>query len=199
MTSQFDGLKRTLLLASACGVSLALMGFLGFGEKKSSGLDPEDVADMLHAVMEADRSVYTKVVVQRLTLQDKVITASEHFADEKALPLPAQMFRMGAEAAAEKTTKFSYSLLSLTPINKQNNARTDVERKGVEAVAANKTENFYGEEQLGPKRYFTAVYPDIAVAEACVKCHNEHKDSPRRDFKLGVVMGAVVIRIPLSE
>ena len=61
------------------------MGFLGFGEKKSGGLDPKDVADMLHAVMEADRSVYAKMVVQRLTLQDKVITASEHFADEKAL------------------------------------------------------------------------------------------------------------------
>ena len=42
------------------------MGFLGFGEKKSGGLDPKDVADMLHAVMEADRSVYAKMVVQRL-------------------------------------------------------------------------------------------------------------------------------------
>jgi len=199
MAYRFHALKRTFLLAGACGASFLLMGFLGFGEKKSGGLDPKDVADMLHAVMEADRSVYTKMVVQRLTLQDKVITASEHFADEKALPLPAQMFRMGAEAAAEKTAKFSYSLLSLTPINKQNNARTETERKGMEAVAENKTKNFYGEEQLGKKRYFTAVYPDIAVAEACVKCHNDHKDSPRRDFKPGDVMGAVVIRIPLSE
>ena len=128
-----------------------------------------------------------------------MITASEHFADEKALPLPAQMFRMGAEAAAEKTAKFSYSLLSLTPINKQNAARTDAERKGMKAVAENNLQNFYGEEQLGKKRYFTAVYPDIAVAEACVKCHNDHKDSPRHDFKLGDVMGAVVIRIPLGD
>jgi hypothetical protein len=199
MAYQFHGLKRIFSLAGACGASFLLMGFLGFGEKKSDGLDPKDVADMLHAVMEADRSVYTKAVVQRLTLQDKVITASEHFADEKALPLPAQMFRMGAEAAAEKTAKFSYSLLSLTPINKQNNARTEMERKGMEAVAVDKTKNFYDEEQLGQKRYFTAIYPDVAVAEACVKCHNDHKDSPRRDFKLGDVMGAVVIRFPLSE
>ena len=199
MAFQFHGLRRTVLLAGACGASILLMGFFGLGEKKNGGLDPKDVADMLHAVMEADRSVYTKMVVQRLTLQDKVITASEHFADEKALPLPAQMFRMGAEAAAEKTAKFSYSLLSLTPINKQNAARTDTERKGMQAVAENKVQNFYGEEQLGKKRYFTAVYPDIAVAEACVKCHNDHKDSPRHDFKLGDVMGAVVIRIPLGD
>lgn len=198
MTSRSHSVRRISVLAGLGAASTLLMGFLGFGESKG-GLPFKDAADMLHAVMEADRRVYTRVVVQRLTLQDKVITASEHYADEKALPLPAQMFRLGAEAAAETTKKFSYSLLSLTPINKQNNARTDVERKGLDAVANNKGESFYGDEQLGGKRYFTAVYPDTAVAEACVKCHNGHKDSPRHDFKLGDVMGGVVIRIPVSD
>lgn len=198
MKSRSHSVRRISLLVGLGVASTLLMGFFGFGESKS-GLPLKDAADMLHAVMEADRTVYTRVVVQRLTLQDKVITASEHYADEKALPLPAQMFRLGAEAAAETTKKFSYSLLSLTPINKQNNARTDIERKGLEAVANKKGENFYGEEQLGGKRYFTAVYADAAIAEACVKCHNGHKDSPRHDFKLGDVMGGVVIRIPVSD
>jgi hypothetical protein len=30
-----------------------------------------------------------------------------------------------------------------------------------------------------------------------VSCHNDHKDTPRTDFKLGDVMGGVVIRVPL--
>ncbi len=47
--------------------------------------------------------------------------------------------------------------------------------------------------------YFTAVYADVAVAPVCTSCHNEHKDSPKRDFKLGDVMGGVVIRIPLEN
>jgi Protein of unknown function (DUF3365). len=46
-------------------------------------------------------------------------------------------------------------------------------------------------------KYFTAVYPDVAVTAACVTCHNEHKDSPKTDFKIGEVMGGVVIRVPL--
>jgi len=46
--------------------------------------------------------------------------------------------------------------------------------------------------------HFTAIYPDVGVAPVCVSCHNGHKDSPRRDFKLGDVMGGVVIRIPLE-
>jgi hypothetical protein len=57
--------------------------------------------------------------------------------------------------------------------------------------------SYYADETLGGERWFTAVYGDRAVAQACVECHNGHDDSPRHDFKVGDVMGAVVIRIPL--
>src|SRR4030095_11666436 len=83
----------------------------------------KEMADALHAVMEADRTVYTRMVVNRLQNEDKVIKASEHFKDDKALPLPAQMFRFGSEMVAEKKPQFSYSLLSLWPVNKQNAAK----------------------------------------------------------------------------
>jgi len=182
-------------LALLSGASILLVGAAANGK----GLEYQDVADMLHAVMSSDRTVYTKVVVNRLTLKDQVITASEHFEDDKALPLPAQMFRFGAEMASEKSDKFAYSLLSLWPINKQNAPRTDIEKAGLEFIAANKGKNYYGEEELGGKKYFTAVYADIAVAEACVSCHNNHKDTPRKDFKLNDVMGGVLIRIPMTE
>jgi Protein of unknown function (DUF3365) len=184
-------LTRPLVLACAGAAMVLLTG--------ARALEPKDVADMLHAVMSSDRAVYTKMVVNRLTLKDKVITADEHFEDNKALPLPAQMFRFGAETAAEKSKKFSYSLLSMWPINKQNGPRTEVEKKGLEFVAANQGQNFYTEEKLGNQKYFTAVYADTAVAQACVSCHNAHKDSPRKDFKLKDVMGGVVIRIPITD
>ena len=168
---------------------------------------------MLHAVMKADRTVYTKQVVNRLVKEQKVqimnpkTEASEKFGaseqwktEHGKLPLPAQMFRMGAEGVAAKDVGFTYSLLSKWPVNKQNEAKTEIETKGLEAVDASKGKKpFYGEETLGGKKYFTAVYADVAVAAACIDCHNEHKDSPRRDFKLGDVMGGVVIRIPMTQ
>jgi hypothetical protein len=147
--------------------------------------------------MESDRTVYTKNVVNRLQNQENVIKASEHWKDDKALPLPAQMFRMGAEMASKKNAGFTYSLLSKWPINKQNAAKTDLEKKGLDFVAENKGKNFYGEETLGETKYFTAIYADTAIADACVTCHNGHKDTPKRDFALGDVMGGVVIRVPL--
>lgn len=184
------------LFSSVLLVSILTLMGCG-GEKEAGGISPQVMADSLHSVMEADRTVYTKLIINRLAKEEKVIKASEHWKDEKALVLPAQMFRYGAERVAEKGAPFSYSLLSIWPVNKQNEPKTDVEKEGLKFIAENPGNNFYAEEELGGTKYYTAVYPDVAVAPACIDCHNKHKDSPRSDFQLGEVMGGVVIRIPL--
>ncbi|RBP51348.1 Tll0287-like domain-containing protein [Arenicella xantha] len=161
-------------------------------------ISPQRMADAIFAVIESDRAIYTKHVVNRLQNEEEVITADEHWEDEQALPLPAQMLRMGAEEVAEKDLGVTYALMSTWPINKQNEAVTEVEKAGMEYIMANPTKRFYSEETLGGVNYFTAVYQDIAVSEACVQCHNDHQDSPRDDFKVGDVMGGVVLRIKLD-
>jgi len=190
--------KKGLLTAAMAGLVTVGVTGCGGGESASSGVTPQTMADSLFAVMESDRTTYTKLIIGRLAVKEKVIKASEHWEDEKALVLPAQMFRYGAERVAEKTDKFSYSLLSLWPINKQNAPKSDIEKEGLKYIADNPGKNFYGEETLGGQKYYTAMYADVAVAQACIKCHNEHKDTPRTDFKMGEVMGGVVIRIPLE-
>ena len=177
---------------------LAVAALAACGGSESADVSAKRMADALHAVMQSDRTVYTQKVVNRLANQDGVIVASEHWKDDKALPLPAQMFRMGAEETARNTSGFTYSLQSMWPINKQNAPRTDAEKKGLKYVADHPDKNYYAKEDLGGTTYFTAVYADKAVAPACVACHNHHRDSPRSDFKLGDVMGGVVIRIPES-
>lgn len=167
-------------------------------------ITPKAMADALHLVMDSDRTVYTRKIVNRLVKKEKVIKASEHYDDEKALVLPAQMFRFGSELVAKRAeklpdVKFSYSLQSLWPVNRQNAPKTDAEKAGLKYVAENKGKNYYATEELGGVKYFTAVYADTAVAPVCVSCHNDHKDSPRRDFKIGEVMGGVVIRIPVES
>ncbi|TGD71765.1 DUF3365 domain-containing protein [Mangrovimicrobium sediminis] len=188
---------RKTLIATGLASLLALPGLAGAADADKPMFTPKQMTDWLHLVMSSDRTVYTRMIVNRLQNKEKVIKASEHFEDEKALVLPAQMFRFGAEMVGEATDDFSYSLLSEWPINKQNAPRTPVEKEGLAFIAANKGENFYATEELGGKTYFTAVYADVAVAPACTTCHNDHKDTPRSDFKLGDVMGGVVIRVPL--
>ncbi|QGX41548.1 Tll0287-like domain-containing protein [Permianibacter aggregans] len=182
-------------------ISIGVAALLGCSEQasKPSGIEPQRFTDAIHTVLEADRTIYTQKIVNRLTLEEKNIKASEHWQEEKALALPAQMFRMGAELVNEKNPGFSYALISEWAINKKNAARTEAEKQGMKAVVENPKKPFYTEEMLGDKKYFTAVYADVAIADACVQCHNEHKDSPRTDFKKGDVMGAVVIRVEQAK
>ena len=167
------------------------------GPDQSAGVSPSKMADALFAIMSADRTVYSNEVVYRLQDVEEVIKASEHWDSQKALPLPAQMFRMSAGLVAKQTDAFSFALLSKWPLNKESGPKTEVEVAGLDSVAKNPSKPFYGRETVGDVEYFTAVYADVAVSPSCVTCHNAHEDSPRTDFKAGDVMGGVVIRIPL--
>jgi len=190
--------KKLASYATVLAAASFITGSSWGDEEETAIFTPKQMADALHAVMEADRTVYAKEIVNRLQDEERVIKASEHWKDDKALPLPAQFMRLGADLVAEKTESFSYALLSLWPVNKQNAPVTAGEKTGLQHVVDHPDENYYGAEALGGKKYFTAVYPDKAVAEACVTCHNNHKDSPRSDFKLNDIMGGIVIRIPLT-
>jgi hypothetical protein len=181
-----------------CGAIVAAVAVAGCRRHEPrETITPKQMADALYATLSADRAVYAREVVDRLQDQENVIHASERYRDDKALPLPAQMFRMGADAARKSATGVSYVLLSPWPINKQNAPRTAAEKTGLRQ-AAETGQSLYVEEVLGGERYFTAVYPDKAVSPACAACHNAHRESPRHDFKVGDVMGGVVIRILLK-
>ncbi|MCM8537678.1 MAG: DUF3365 domain-containing protein [Lentisphaeraceae bacterium] len=160
---------------------------------------PEKMADALFAVMKGTRTAYTKHVIARLGKEKKLIKPHEKWEDkENGVMLPAQMFRYARDLAMEQNPGFTYSLQSEWPINSQNAPKTPKEKEGLQFIGKNPGKNFYGKETLGDKTFFTAVYPDVAVSAACIDCHNDHKDSPRDDFKMGEVMGGVVIRIPMK-
>lgn len=189
-------MKKIVSLTVVSFLSLAL---LGCGGEKTQGVEPRVMTDALFSVMKADRTNYTKLIVKRLGPAGAgAIKPVEHWKDvDTGAPLPAQMFRAGSEAVAEMTDTFTYSLQSIWPINKQNAPKTDIEKAGLTFISENPGENYYGEEKLGDTTYFTAVYPDVGVSDACTDCHNKHKDTPKTDFKVGDVMGGVVIRVPL--
>lgn len=164
----------------------------------SVSIPPETVADYIHAIIEANRTVYATDIVDKL--QEKgIIEAAEHWRRENALPLPAQFLIETGRRVAEKGNGIKYRLASLTPIYVWNAPTTDFERKGLEAVIKDPTKPFTGFVRIGRDRFFQAVYADVAVAQTCIACHNRHPNSPRRDFKLNDVMGGIVITIPVGQ
>jgi hypothetical protein len=166
--------------------------------KPNAIIRPEDMADALHDVIAAERTVYTRLVVQRLQHEEKVLKASEDWEKDKALLVPCQKLRLAAEAIQTKGAEFSYTLRSASPISPRNAPQTEVERLGLEAIARHPETNYYGNETLGGRRYLTAVYAYRAISTACVSCHNEHPKSAKKDWKLNDVIGGLIVRVPLE-
>ncbi len=173
-------------------MAMVCAGWLAFAQKSETpakpklalSIKPKDVADALRAVVASDREVYTKLAAQ--------------IALGKGLANPCELLRLNSESVASKGVEFSYVLRALRPINQRNAPETDVEKKGLEFVSTRPGQAYYEEELLGGRWYFTAVYPDVAVNQSCVNCHNQHKDSPKKDWKSGEVLGGVVVRVALE-
>ncbi len=182
-------------------VALALLGGWGpgFAGTPSAGSVPvEAVMDYLHSVLEANRTFYTVHVVERMQRRG-VIESSEKWREVSALPLPAQFFQEASSLAALTGSAVRYRLISLNPINKQNAPRSEFERKALEAVMAHPEQPYKGQVTEGGVRYFQALYADLAVSSVCVSCHNADPRSPKRDYKMRDVLGAVLISIPMPE
>jgi hypothetical protein len=165
---------------------------------KLTTISPRKFADSLHAVIAADREAYSRLVVERLAGEAGPMKVSQDWRTENCLPTHAQLLREAATGIQRRGAEFSYTLRSLWPINPGHGPQTEVEKAGLEFVARNPGTNFYTEETLGGRGYFTAVYADKAVSASCVTCHNQHPASPRRDFKDGDVLGGIVVRVPLE-
>jgi hypothetical protein len=180
-------------------LSLMLCLFVAWGSglasKESASVPVETVVDYIYAVLASDRTFYTVHVVERMQ-QRGVIESSERWRSEHALPLPAQFVQESSSLAALSGVKVRYRLISLNPINKLSGPANEFEKKGLEAVMAEPDRPYKGFVTEGGERRFQALYADHAVSPVCVTCHNAHPQSPKRDYKLDDVLGAVSISIP---
>ena len=160
-------------------------------------ISPERVADYVHAVLEADRTIYTTHIVNRM--QEKgIVTATEHWEQDNALPLPAQFLQHSGRLVAESGRGIRYRLIGFSPIYQRNAPATEFERNALEVLRRQPDRPVTGVVSSGKKQYFQAIYADRAVSPACVTCHNTHPLSPKQDFKLHEVMGGITITIPLE-
>lgn len=197
MTFSNKVLRCVLMLACGFAVVDLIRPNTTSADGASISLPIETVADYVHAVIEADRDVYTRHVVERLQSKG-VVVASENWEQKNTLPLPAQFLMESGRVMAKKGIGIQYRLISLWPINKRNVAASEFEKTGLGAVLTHPTKPHTGFVKEGGVSYFEAVYPDLAVTQACIGCHNAHQDSPKRDFKINDVMGAIVISIPVK-
>ncbi len=194
--------KSYLLMGTLLGIAFFALVFFplheGFGEQTGdSGILPQVVADYIHAVIQADRTLYTTHVVERMEAH-KVVTSQEYWKQTKSLPLPAQMLLLSGLNVEQQGLGLQFRLASLQPIYEKNGPATDFEKAGLAAVLEDPSQPYTGIIQRGTQKFFKAIYADHAVSVSCINCHNGHILSYKKDYKLGDVMGGIMISFPLQ-
>jgi hypothetical protein len=196
---RFAMIERTAgrILRGLCAIMLAGVAVDVAQAGETAGIPPEVVAEYIHAIIQADRIIYSTHVVERL--QDlKVTVAAEEWKASGTLPLPAQMLQMAGQEIQGLGLGLRIRLASLGPIYKKNGPADQFERAGLEAVAKNPRKPYTGIMTEGDRHYFKAIFADRAVSMTCVTCHNSHDLSTKRDYKLYDVMGGIIISFPVQ-
>ena len=205
--------KTMGLLALAAAICFTAVACSGGGGTTATATGPSIapglVADYIHNVLQADRTAYTKHVISRVKVMEGKekadgvldVESTEGWQQTDGIPLPAQMFRLGSEIANE-SGDFTYSLISPWNLNDNHAPKGDFETASVEQLVET-GEPVKGYQEVGGQVYFSAMYPDLAVAEACVTCHNTHpihlERYPDKVFEMDEVMGGIIINIPVDS
>jgi hypothetical protein len=164
--------------ATAPSVCLPGQGVMVFTEPAT--------ARYILATAKAFRTVYAKqlgVLAARFNVKlDEDWTNGNH-----PIMLPAEFLK----AAGKEVEDFELSLIGLTPIYKENLPKTKAEEDALKKLEANPAT---GGLTFEDGNQFKGLWADIAIGDSCVACHNAHPSSPKKDFKKGDVMGAIVVR-----
>jgi hypothetical protein len=101
-------------------------------------------------------------------------------------PLPALLLRETANRLQARVPELGLFLGSDYPIVKENLFTGEQARHYQDLKRDLKPREFY-DAQLNRS---TAMFADMASAQACVTCHNDHPNTPKTDWKLNEPMGA---------
>lgn len=169
------------------------------GAADTRSLSPEVVADYIHAVVESHRAFYTAHVVSPLEEVGAARAGSDWHNDKKIIPLPVQVLNETSQMFSTQSTGLRYRLISPWPINRKNGPRDQTDKKSLETVMAKPERPVTRTVKIDGQSYFHAMYADIGLSPACVNCHNNHPDSPKKDYQVGDVMGGLIIEFPLGN
>jgi len=152
----------------------------------------QKITQVASAQIVADRGYYTKHVVGKLKRDWPAFRASvNHESIPGSIPFPAT-YVQEVSAGLKGAAGYSYTLKSKWNINSEKGLEGAFESKAWEVLSKDPAAPYVGLEQTDKGVLLHYATADTA-ASSCVSCHNSRSDSPKRDFKLGELMGILVV------
>lgn len=184
-------------LIGAILVSVAIALLVHKFETDGSVIQARGTAQAVGAEVAALRQAYARNVVAKLKKDQIAIkpdVAAVYRDTTGGIPLPATFVHETSDIVNSKAKSHTVDLKSIWNINPKKKPNDGFETEALKFVADNPRE---AKEAVIDDRFYY-VTADVASDDSCVNCHNGLASSPRRDFQVNDVMGALVISIPMG-
>jgi adenylate cyclase len=190
-------LALTILFCVGVGITMASMYRLSSTIIKSQALQN---ATLYAQTIKESRTLYSNDVVKPLTKVNAINFTHDYKPTKVEIPVPATFLIELGNHIGKLNPDVSVRLYSDYPFpwrKAEGGARDDFEREALAYLTKNPTGEFFRKEKFRGKPVFRYAQADVLTA-SCVKCHNTHPDSPKKDWKEGDVRGILEITQPLD-
>jgi len=146
------------------------------------------------------RAYYTEKVVVPVKNEHAMKINFDHANKADTIPLPATMIHDLSALISDNENGIKLKLYSNYPF--PNRSSRTLDNFGADALASFDSGNydaFSRSDTIDGKEVVRVAIPDFMIADACVNCHNTRADTPKNDWKLGDVRGALEVIVPIED
>jgi hypothetical protein len=147
-------------------------------------------AEDINAVITGVRAYYTSNVVDRVLASPGSTKVVHNYADiPGAIPIPATLSLELGPVVSKHQANIDYRFVSDYPFkNRAPHHLDEFEVGALDSLRENSNQELVRVTRTMLSDNVRLITPVIMTA-GCVKCHNSHPDSPKRDWKVGDVRG----------
>ena len=155
-----------------------------------------DSARMEAQMLEQMNAFYSEIV-DRID-QKKIVVTDQYKHIAGAIPLPATFTIDAGERISKADSGMQVRVYSRYPWRKDGGPKDEFEQRALDWLEKNPDDPYREFTSIGGRR--SLIYATARKMElSCVKCHNASDRSPKKDWKVGDVVGVLKIVRPLDR
>lgn len=195
--------RRTILILSILLLT-GIAGTLWSTFQLSSSLIQSQAlqnAELYAQAINEARTLYSSKAVDRVKTLAGVTITDTYTQQAHAIPIPATYLIELGNTLSQQNPGMSVRLYSNYPFAKrkpQGGPRDQFEQDALRFLEKNPQQRYVRVEPYQGRMALRFAQADIMQA-SCVSCHNTRPDSPKRDWQVGDVRGALEITRPLDS
>lgn len=145
------------------------------------------------------RSYYTSNVVTKVKQQTSLDINYNHEINKNTIPLPATTIH-NLSALLTKKEDIAINFYSAYPFpNRLGRKLDDFQLESIKFMNSTPNDVYVKKELINNKPIYRVAMSDKMELQACVDCHNNRADSPKRDWKLNDVRGVFEVVVPVEN